>query len=67
MYRSSQLIRSITNSKGKSIAVAYVTQTDLWERKQLSPTTQDAFVSVAEKYKDTLKEETVKIAMKYVS
>lgn len=64
MYRASQVIKSMTTSKGKSIAVAYVTKTDVWERQQLAQGVQDEFVAVAEKYKDTLKDETVKLAMK---
>jgi hypothetical protein len=64
MYRSSQLIKSITTSKGKKIAVAYVTKTDAWERPILAQSTQNEFAAVAEKYKDNLKPETVKVAMK---
>ncbi|EDN08849.1 hypothetical protein I7I51_00506 [Histoplasma capsulatum] len=64
MYRACQAIKNITTSAGKQIAVAYVTKTDTWERTFLSQTIQNEFTTVAEKYKDTLKPETVKVAMK---
>jgi len=64
MYRASQLIKSMTTSKGKTVAVAYVTKTDAWERPFLPQSTQDEFAAVAEKYKDDLKPETVKVAVK---
>ncbi|KAK2801614.1 hypothetical protein FQN50_007675 [Emmonsiellopsis sp. PD_5] len=64
MYRACQAIKNINTSAGKQIAVAYVTKTDTWERLNLSQTIQDEFATVAEKYKDTLKPETVKVAMK---
>lgn len=64
MYKSSQIIRSMTTSKGKRIAIEYVTKTDAWERMMLSPNTQNEFAVVAEKYKDKLKPDTVKVAMK---
>ncbi|EED15819.1 conserved hypothetical protein [Talaromyces stipitatus ATCC 10500] len=64
MYRACQVIRNVTTSAGKQVAVAYVTKTDAWERMILSQDVQTEFVTVAEKYKDTLKPETVKVAMK---
>lgn len=64
MYRASQLIKTMTTSTGKQVAVAYVSKTDAWERPFLPDTTKDEFVAVAEKYKDTLKPETVQVAMK---
>jgi hypothetical protein len=64
MYRACQAIKNITTSAGKQIAIAYVTKTDTWERMFLSQTIRDEFTAVAEKYKDTLKPETVKVAMK---
>lgn len=64
MYKASKLIKSITTSKGKSVAVSYVSKTDAWERPFLSPVTQDEFVKVAEKYKDRLNSKTVQVAMK---
>ncbi|KAF1808532.1 hypothetical protein P152DRAFT_509776 [Eremomyces bilateralis CBS 781.70] len=64
MYRASQLINTMTTVTGKAIAVAYVTKTDVWERPFLHQSTQDEFVEVAEKYKDDLKPETAKVAMK---
>ncbi|PPJ57954.1 hypothetical protein CBER1_11086 [Cercospora berteroae] len=64
MYKASQLIKTMTTSKGKQIAVEYVTKTDSWERKMLASSVQTEFVAVAEKYKDNLKPETVKVAMK---
>ena len=66
MYRSCKLIRSMTASNGKSIAVAYVDKTDAWQRTFLTQDTQSQFAAVAEKYKNTLKPETVKVAIKYV-
>lgn len=54
----------MTTSKGKRIAIEYVTKTDAWERMMLSPNTQNEFAVVAEKYKDKLKPSTVKVAMK---
>jgi len=56
--------RSSVQIGGQNIAVAYVTKTDVWERPFLAQNTQNEFVAVAEKYKDNLKPETVKIAMK---
>ncbi|EGE86653.1 hypothetical protein BDBG_07309 [Blastomyces gilchristii SLH14081] len=64
MYRACQAIKNITTSTGKQIAVAYVTKTDTWERAFLSQSIQNEFATVAEKYKDTLKPETIKVAMK---
>ncbi|KAL3469052.1 hypothetical protein BJX99DRAFT_265566 [Aspergillus californicus] len=64
MYRASQFIKNATNSKGKEIAIAYVSKTDTWERPFLPQNTKDAFVEVAEKYIDTLKPDTAKVAMK---
>jgi hypothetical protein len=64
MYKASQFIKNITNSKGKEIAVAYVSKTDAWERPFLPQITKDGFLEVAEKYKDTVKPDTVKVAMK---
>ncbi|KAE8162679.1 hypothetical protein BDV40DRAFT_264847 [Aspergillus tamarii] len=64
MYRASKLIRTMTTSKGKEVAIAYVNKTDAWERPFLPQNTQDMFAEVAEKYKDTLQAETVKVAMK---
>ncbi|KAK2766006.1 hypothetical protein FQN54_007521 [Arachnomyces sp. PD_36] len=64
MFRACQAIKNITTSNGKQVAVAYVTKTDVWERKFLSQTVQTEFSRVAEKYKDTLKPETVTVAMK---
>lgn len=66
MYRASQLIKNMTTLKGKEIAIAYVSKTDTWERPFLPQTTKDEFAEVAEKYKDTLKPDTVKVAMKWV-
>ncbi|KAH0829611.1 hypothetical protein FOPE_10918 [Fonsecaea pedrosoi] len=66
MFRTCQAIRSITTSNGKTISVAFVTKTDAWERTFLAASTQNDFVAVAEKYKDSLKPETVKVAMKRV-
>jgi hypothetical protein len=64
MYRACQVIKNITTEAGKQVAVAYVTKTDTWERTFLSENIQAEFSTVAEKYKDTLKPETVKVAMK---
>lgn len=64
MYRASQLIKTMTTSKGKQISIDYVTKTDVWERKMLAESTKDEFATVAEKYKDDLKSDTVKVAMK---
>lgn len=52
------------NSRGKSISVAYVTKTDAWERLAPAQSVQNQFVAVAEKYKDAVKDDTVKVAMK---
>lgn len=54
----------MTTSKGKTVAVAYVTKTDAWERPYLPQSTQDEFAAVAEKYKDGLQPKTVKVTMK---
>ena len=54
----------MTTSKGKQISIDYVTKTDVWERKMLADSTKDEFATVAEKYKDDLKPDTVKVAMK---
>lgn len=51
-------------SKGKKIAVDYVTKTDAWERTHLDQSLQTEYQKVAEKYKDTLKSDTEKLAMK---
>ena len=67
MYRSSQLIKTITTSNGKKVAIDYVTKTDAWERSFLAQNTQNEFAAVAEKYKDSLKPDTVKVAMKLVN
>jgi hypothetical protein len=64
MYRSCKVITSMTTSKGAQIAVSYVTKTDAWERLILAESVQNEFAAVAEKYKDTLKPGTVKVAMK---
>lgn len=66
MYRASQFIKSMTTSKGKEVAIAYVSKTDTWERPFLPEATKNEFAEVAENYKDTLKPETVKVAMKWV-
>ncbi|KAL5365868.1 hypothetical protein BJX96DRAFT_159898, partial [Aspergillus floccosus] len=63
MYRASQFIKNMTTSNGKQIAIAYVKETDAWTRPFLPQATKDEFVQVAEKYKDTLKPDTVKVAM----
>lgn len=44
--------------------VAYVTKTDVWDRPYLAPSAQDGFAAVAEKYKETFKPDTVKVATK---
>jgi Mn-dependent DtxR family transcriptional regulator len=54
----------MTTTAGKEVAIAYVTKTDTWERLYLSQDTKDEFAEVAQKYKDTLKPDTVKVAMK---
>ncbi|KAH0365830.1 hypothetical protein KCU65_g5803, partial [Aureobasidium melanogenum] len=54
----------MTTSQGKSIAVEFVTKTDVWERTFLAEHQKKEFASVAEKYKDTLKPDTTKVAMK---
>lgn len=54
----------MTTSKGKEVAIAYVSKTDTWERPFLPEATKNEFAEVAENYKDTLKPETVKVAMK---
>lgn len=54
----------MATSQGKTVTVAYVTKTDTWERPYLSQSTQSEFAAVAEKYKDSLKPETVQVAMK---
>ncbi|KJF60802.1 uncharacterized protein CIMG_13242 [Coccidioides immitis RS] len=54
MFRACQIIKHVTTSLGKQIAVAYVTKTDTWERAFLSQTVQNEFLVVAEKYNDTL-------------
>lgn len=64
MYKASQLIKTMTTSKGKQIAIEYVTKTDKWERTMLADSTKNEFAAVAEKYKDGLKPDTVKVAMK---
>jgi hypothetical protein len=64
MYRASQAIKTMATSQGKTVTVAYVTKTDIWERPYLAPSTQSEFATVAEKYKDNLKPETVQVAMK---
>ncbi|KAK2809483.1 hypothetical protein FQN50_003751 [Emmonsiellopsis sp. PD_5] len=64
MLKACNTIKTITTSAGKEVVVAYVTKTDVWERTFLSPDVQNEFAAVAEKYKDTLKPETVKVAMK---
>jgi hypothetical protein len=64
MYRASKFIKNMTTSKGKEIAIAYVNKTDTWERPFLPESSQNEFAEVAEKYKETLKPETVKVAMK---
>jgi hypothetical protein len=64
MYKASQFIKSMTTSKGKEVAIAYVTKTDVWESPVLSGSVQNEFAAVAEKYKETLKPATVKVAMK---
>jgi hypothetical protein len=64
MYKASQLIKTMTTSKGKQISIDYVTKTDVWERTMLADSTKSEFATVAEKYKDDLKPDTVKVAMK---
>ncbi|KAJ5216912.1 hypothetical protein N7468_009920 [Penicillium chermesinum] len=64
MYRTSKSIKNMTTSNGKQVALGYVKKTNAWERPFLPKITQDMFVDVAEKYKDTLKPETVEVAMK---
>lgn len=63
-FKACQIIKSVTTSKGKEIAIAYVTKTDAWERLSLSTNVPNEFAAVAEKYKDTLKPATVKVALK---
>ncbi|XPS76695.1 hypothetical protein M3J09_008742 [Ascochyta lentis] len=64
MYRASQAIKTMATSQGKTVTVAYVTKTDVWERPYLPQSTQTEFAAAAEKYKDNLKPETVQVAMK---
>ncbi|DAA79011.1 TPA_exp: Uncharacterized protein A8136_2796 [Trichophyton benhamiae CBS 112371] len=64
MFRACQFIKYITTSAGRQIRVAFVTKTDVWERAFLSKEVQNEFAAVAEKYKDTIKPETVTLAMK---
>ncbi|KAF4628093.1 hypothetical protein G7Y89_g10059 [Cudoniella acicularis] len=64
MFRTSKFIQSMTTSKGKQIAIDFVSKTDTWERHILAQSIKEEFVQVAEKYKETLKPDTVKIAMK---
>lgn len=64
MFRSSKTFTSLMTSKGKKIAVDYVTKTDAWERTHLDQSLQTEYQKVAEKYKDTLKSDTEKLAMK---
>lgn len=54
----------MTISNGRQVAIAYVVKTDTWERILLSQDTQNEFAEAAQKYKDTLKPGTVKVAMK---
>ncbi|CAK4033848.1 Hypothetical predicted protein [Lecanosticta acicola] len=59
MYKSSQLIKNITTSKGKLIAIEYVTKTDTWERRIIAQSRKND-----EKYKETLKPDTVTVDVK---
>jgi hypothetical protein len=54
----------MTTSKGKQISIEYVAKTDLWERTMFAESTKSEFATVPEKYKDDLKPDTVKVAMK---
>jgi len=64
MYKAGNFIKSMTTSSDKKIAVGHVSKTDGFERTILARSVQDKFAEVAEKYKDTLKPETTKVAMK---
>ncbi|KAF1999126.1 hypothetical protein P154DRAFT_494170 [Amniculicola lignicola CBS 123094] len=64
MYRASQVIRKIFTSAGKEISVEFVTSTDAWTRTYLAPSRQTEFAAVVEKYKDTLRSDTERVAVK---
>lgn len=64
MYRASQAIKRIVTSAGKEISIEYVTKTDAWERTYIAPEKIAEFAAIAEKYKDTLKATTEKVAIK---
>lgn len=65
MFKASKIIKYVTTSQGKQIAIDFVTHTDKWERKTLASSVKDDFVAVVEKkYKDTLDPEVVKVAIK---
>ncbi|KAI6849476.1 hypothetical protein KC338_g8630 [Hortaea werneckii] len=64
MFKASKLIKRISTSKGREITIEYVTETDAWKRPILATKVQTDFAAIAEKNKDALREDTVKVAMK---